>query len=138
MAARPLTPAAPGEIHTGLSVPGIEAWRYKSDMYREKNKEYFLKHSGDLSNTNDVHRAMRSGLLAMHNKGLNCKSVIDLLDEKSRLQPDKDGESRKEAMQLMEEGAVIIPGVGSFGGRAPELEPGWFTRQWRKVWGEPK
>jgi len=138
MTARPATPATPSEKVTSLTVQGIEAWRYKSDMAREKNKEYFLRHSGDLSNTNDVHRAMRSGLHAMRKVGFDCKAVIDLLDEKSRLQPDKDGESRKEAMQLMEEGAVIIPGVGSFGGHTPEPEPGWFERQKRRVFGEPK
>jgi hypothetical protein len=132
-------PTTPVKEVQGPVGSGIEPWRYKSDMAREKNKEYFLKHSGDLSNTNDTHRALRSGLHAMHAAGLDCGYGITLLDEKSRLQPDKDGASRTEAMQLMEEGAVIIPGVGSFGGHQPEPEPGWLERNvWSKFRSTPK
>ena len=117
----------------------INVARYKAEMAREENKKYFLQHSGDLSNTNDVHRAMRSVLHAMHEAGMDCGSGIILLDEKSRLDPDKNGTSRKEAMQLLEEGAVIIPGVGSFGMHQPEPEPGWFERHvWSKFRSTPQ
>ena len=72
----------------------INVARYKAEMAREENKKYFLQHSGDLSNTNDVHRAMRSVLHAMHEAGMDCGSGIILLDEKSRLDPDKNGPAR--------------------------------------------
>lgn len=116
----------------------INVARYKAEMARESNKRYFLEHSGDLANTTEIHRLMRPVLYAMHDGGLDCGLGLTLLDETSRLSPDKDGVSRKEAMQLMEEGAVIIPGVGTFGGRQPEPEPSWFQRQKQRIFGGPK
>jgi hypothetical protein len=116
----------------------IEAWKFKADMARSRAVEIFLNRSGDLANTNDVHRALRSGFYAMHEAGLDCGPLITLLDEASRLSPDKEGKSRKEALQLLEESPLIIPGVGATGIHAPEEEVGRLQHLKRSILGNPK
>ena len=137
MAARPVSPTA--ETPQQTRTAGIvEAWRYKADMARSKAVEVFLNRSGDLANTTEVHRALRSSFYAMHQAGLDCSPMIKLLDEVSRLSPDKEGKSRKEALQLLEESPVIIPGVGATGLHSTEDVVGRFGHLKRAIFGEPK
>ena len=136
MAARPVSPTVENpQVGTGNI---IEVSKYRADMARMKSIELFLNRSGDLANTNDIHRALRSGLYAMHESGLDCSPLITLLDEASRLSPDTEGKSRKEALQLLEESPLIIPGVGATGIHAPEEELGRIGHLKRTIFGEPK
>lgn len=138
MAPRPdsagTTPIQEGRGNSSSGI--IEAWRYKADMARWRVVEFFLGKSGDLANTTKLHRAMRSGLYAMHQSGFDSGPLIALLDEASRLSPDENGQSRKQALQLMEESPIVIPGVGS-SYREPE-QTGRVEHLKRAVMGEPK
>jgi len=134
MPAQPLPPAGPtGQQQTGT----LQAWQFKADMARQKNIEFFMGKSGDLANTTDVHRALRSGLHAMRESGFACGPLISLLDEASRLSPDAQERSRKEALQLLEESPIIIPGVGSTGIR-PTEELGRIGHFKRAIFGNPQ
>ena len=132
----PPRPDSPGGAVIRESGGIIEAWRYKADMARWKIVEFFLGKSGDLANTTRLHRAMRSGLFAMHRSGFDSGPLITLLDEASRLSPDENGQSRKQAIQIMEESPIIIPGVGSTH-HEPE-ETGRVEHLKRAVFSEPK
>jgi hypothetical protein len=105
-------------------------------MARWKTIEFFLGKSGDLANTTKLHRAMRSGLKAMHDSGFDSGPLIVLLDEASRLSPDENGQSRKQALQIMEDAPVIIPGVGST--YRDQEPPGRIEHLKRAIFGEPK
>ena len=134
MPAQPLPPAGQtGQQQTGI----LQAWKFKADMARQKNIELFMEKSGDLANTTDVHRALRSGLHSMREFGFACGPLISLLDEASRLSPDGEGKSRKEALQLLEESPLIIPGVGSTGIRQTE-ELGRLGHFKRAIFGNPQ
>lgn len=134
MPPRPDSPG--GNEASGGSSRIIEAWRYKADMARWKTIEFFLGKSGDLANTTKLHRAMRSGLKAMHDSGFDSGPLIVLLDEASRLSPDENGQSRKQALQIMEDAPVIIPGVGST--YRDQEPPGRIEHLKRAIFGEPK
>jgi hypothetical protein len=138
MPARPVSPTVETQQQTNRTGGFLEAWRYKADMARSKAVEIFLNRSGDLANTTEVHRALRSGFYAMHEAGLDCSPLITLLDEASRLSPDKDGKSRKEALQLLEESPLIIPGVGATGIHAPDEEVGRAGHLKRAIFGNPQ
>lgn len=136
MAGRPISPT----VENPQLSPGgvIEVAKYRADMARMKAIELFLNRSGDLANTTEVHRALRSGLFSMHEAGLDCRPLITLLDEASRISPDKDGKSRKEALQLLEESPLIIPGVGATGIHPPEEELGRLGHLKRTIMGNPQ
>lgn len=134
MPARPDSPGG-GEV-SGPQSRTIEAWRYKADMARWKAVEFFFGKSGDLANTTKLHRAMRSGLKTMHESGMDCGPLIVLLDEVSRLSPDENGQSRKQALQIMEDTPVIIPGVGSTYRDQEQL--GRIDHLKRAIFGEPR
>jgi hypothetical protein len=134
MAAR--EPTVPANVEPSAGGIAIEVSRYKADMARQKNIEYFLAKSGDLANTEPIHRALRAGCVALHAGGLDCSPIIAVLDEASRLSPDQDGKSRKEGLQLLEDSPVIIPGVGASGLR-PVEEVGRIEHLKRMVFGNP-
>jgi hypothetical protein len=135
MVARP--PSTTIDAKTITTGQVLEAWRYKADLARFRVVEMFLDRSGDLANTTDVHRIMRSGLIGMQESGFDAGPMLALLDEGSRLSPDKDGKSRKEVLQLLEESPIIIPGIGATGLHAPIEEIGRFEHLKRMVLGNP-
>ncbi len=135
MAARPASPSAEPQ-KTGGGV--LQAWQLKADLARFKVIERFLDKSGDLANTTDIHRTLRSGLIGMQESGFDCGPMIALLDEASRLSPDKEGKSRKEALQLLEESPIIIPGIGATGLHGPTEEVGRIEHLKRVFLGNPQ
>jgi hypothetical protein len=134
MAARPLPPTG---TESGKPPGTLQAWQFKADMARSKSIDFFMRHSGDLAHTTEIHRALRSGLFAMQESGFDCGPLLTLLDEASRLSPDQEGKSRKEILQLLEESPLIIPGVGATGIRQPD-EIGRIEHAKRMIFGEPK
>lgn len=136
MAARPASPSSAGEPQKAEG--NLKAWQFKADLARIEVIERFLDKSGDLANTTDVHRALRSGLMGMDESGFDCGPMVALLDEASRLSPDKDGKSRKEALQLLEESPIIIPGIGATGLHGPTEEIGRIEHLKRVFLGNPQ